>query len=164
MSALLADTSFWTFTGLIVFFVVLLVFGVPKMLAKALDDRAETIRRELDEARRLREEAQEMLASYERRQREAAAEAEEMIKQAKSEAEYLRKEAREELQARMERRTAMAEQRIAQAEAQAAKEVRARAAELAVDAAEQILKSKLTKTQRNALVKSDIGALPGKLN
>ena len=164
MSALLADTSFWTFTGLIVFLGVLLVFGVPKMLAKALDDRAETIRRELDEARRLREEAQEMLASYERRQREAAAEAEEMIKQAKAEADYLRKEAHEELRERMERRTAMAEQRIAQAEAQAAKDVRAKAAELAVDAAEQLLKSKLTKTQRNALVKSDIGALPDKLN
>ena len=164
MSALLADTSFWTFAGLIVFLGVLIVFGVPKMLAKVLDDRAETIRRELDEARRLREEAQEMLASYERRQREAAAEAEEMIKQAKAEADYLRKEAREELRERMERRTAMAEQRIAQAEAQGAKDVRAKAAELAVAAAEELLKSKLTKTQRNALIKSDIGALPDKLN
>lgn len=164
MGYLLADSTFWAFLGLIAFFVVIFIAGAPKAIAKALDDRAETIRRELDDARRLREEAQEMLATYERRQRDAAEEAERIIAQAKAEAEHLREQARTELKEKLERRTEMAEARIAQAEAQAAKEVRALAADLAVEAAADLLKGKLTKTQRNALVKSDIEALSGKLN
>lgn len=164
MSYLLADTSFWAFVGLILFFVVIFAAGAPKAIAKALDDRADAIRTELDEARRLREEAQELVASYERKQAEAAAEAEAIIKQAKSEADYLRENAKSEIAQRIERRTAMAEQRIAQAEAQAAKEVKSLAADLAVEAAEHLLANKLTKTQRNALLKADTAALKDQLN
>ncbi|MEO1040062.1 MAG: F0F1 ATP synthase subunit B [Pseudomonadota bacterium] len=164
MSYLLGDTTFWAFIGLIAFFGVLAYFGVHKTIGKALDSRADTIRNELDEARRLREEAQELLANYERRQREAASEAEAIVKQAKLETERMREAAQEALTERLERRTAMAEQRIAQAEAQAAKDVRTMAAELAVQAAETLLKDKLSKTQRNALVKSDIASLGEKLN
>ena len=164
MGAVLGDTSFWTFIGLIVFLGVLAYFGVPGLVAKALDSRADAIRTELSEARRLREEAQELLASYERRQREAATEAEAIVRQAKLEAERMRENAETELAERLDRRTAMAEQRIAQAEAQAAQDVRALAADLAVNAAEAILSDKLTKTQRSALVKADIAALRDKLN
>ena len=164
MSALLGDTSFWTFVGLIAFLGVLAYFGVPGVVAKALDSRADAIRTELDEARRLREEAQELLASYERRQREAATEAEAIVRQAKLEAERMRENAETELAERLDRRTAMAEQRIAQAEAKAAQDVRAMAADLAVNAAEAILSDKLTKTQRSALVKADIATLRDKLN
>jgi len=164
MNYLLSDTSFWAFVGLIAFFIVLFVAGAPKAIGKALDDRADTIRKELDEARRLREEAQELMATYERKQAEAAAEAEAIIKQAKAEADYLRDNAKSEIAQRIERRTAMAEQRIAQAEAQAAKEVKALAADLAVDAAQELLSKKLSKTQRNALVKADTAALKDQLN
>ncbi|PWE17642.1 F0F1 ATP synthase subunit B [Marinicauda salina] len=164
MGYLFSDPTFWAFIGLIVFFVVIALVGAPKMLTKMLDDRAENIRKELDEARRLREEAQERLATYERRQREAAAEAEQIVKQAKHEADLLREDAKKQIAERIERRTAMAEQRIAQAEAQAAKEVRAMAADLAVEAASALLQNKLTKTQKNALVKDDIAGLKSRLN
>ena len=80
MSYLLQDTSFWAFIGLLAFFAILWRFGIHKVLATNLDARANTIRNELDEARRLREEAQEMLAKYERQQRDAANEAEEIVK------------------------------------------------------------------------------------
>ncbi|HBU62959.1 MAG TPA: F0F1 ATP synthase subunit B, partial [Oceanicaulis sp.] len=117
MNYLLSDTSFWAFVGLILFFVVIIFVGAPKMIGKALDDRADLIERRIFEARRLREEAQELMATYERKQTEAAAEAEAIIKQAKAEADYLRDNAKTEISQRIERRTAMAEQRIAQAEA-----------------------------------------------
>lgn len=164
MSYLLSDTTFWAFVGLILFFVIVFAFGAPKMISKSLDDRADRIRTELDEARRLREEAQELLASYKRKQAEAAQNAEDIIKQAKAEADYLRENAKTEIAQRIERRTAMAEQRIAQAEAQAAKEVKALAADLAVDAARLLLTEKMTKTQRNAVLKSDIASLKDRLN
>jgi F-type H+-transporting ATPase subunit b len=161
---MLSDTTFWAFVGLVLFVIVLFVFGAPKMITQSLDSRADRIRTELDEARRLREEAQELLASYKRKQAEAAKNAEEIIKQARAEAEYLRENAQKEIAQRIERRTLMAEQRIAQAEAQAAKEVKALAADLAVDAARMLLSEKMTKTQRNALLKSDIASVTDRLN
>lgn len=164
MTALFSDTSFWTFLGLILFFVVLFFAGAFKAISKALDDRAEKIRTELDEARRLREEAQELLASYKRKQSEAADDAEKIIRQAKSEADYLREDAKKEIAQRIERRTALAEARISQAEAAAAKEVRSMAADLAIDATRALLSEKLTKTQRNALVKDDIASVKDRLN
>jgi F-type H+-transporting ATPase subunit b len=164
MTYLLNDTSFWTFVGLILFFVILFFAGVHKALGKALDDRAEKIRGELDEARRLREEAQELLASYERKHAEAAEEAEQIIKKARAEAEYLREQAQDEITDRIERRTAMAEQRIAQAQAQAAKDVRSLAADLAIDAARTLLTGGLTKPQRAKLVKSAISDVEERLN
>ena len=164
MEYLLSDTSFWTFLGLILFFVVLHFAGAFKAVGAALDSRAEKIRTELDEARRLREEAQELLATYKRKQSEAADEAEKIIRQAKTEADYLRENAKKEIADRIERRTQLAEARIAQAEAAAAKEVKAMAADLAVDAAKALLTDKLTKTQRNALLKSDIASVKDRLN
>ncbi len=163
MNDLLSDTSFWTFVGLIIFFGVIIALGVPKVLVKALDDRANTIREELDEARRLREEAQELMATYERKQVEATAEAEAIIRQAKTEADCLRQNAKTEIAQRIERRTALAEQRIAQAEIRAAKDIKALAADMAVDAAEQLLSEKLSKTRRNALINADIAALKDRL-
>lgn len=164
LDGLFSDTSFWTFAGLILFFALITFVGAPKAIAKALDDRAEAIRNELDEARRLREEAQELLATYKRKQAEAEEDAEKIIQQAKAEADYLRENAQSEIKERIARRTAMAETRIAQAEAQAAKEVKAVAADLAVDAAKILLSEKLSKTQRNALLKADIATAKDLLN
>ena len=164
MSYLLQDTSFWTAVGLVTFFILIWRFGAFKSLGKSLDDRAEAIRTELDEARRLREEAQELLASYKRKQAEAAEEADKIKRQAKADADYMREEAQKEIAERVERRTALAEARIAQAEAAAAKEVKSLAADLAVEAAKELLSSKMTKTQRNALVKADISSVGDRLN
>jgi F-type H+-transporting ATPase subunit b len=164
MGYLIQTDTFWAFIGLILFFILMIVLGVPKMIARALDGRADKIRTELEEARRLREEAQEMLASYERRQREAAREAEDIVKKAKADAEHLREAARKDIAERIERRTALAEQRIAQAETQAAKEVRALAADLAVEAAGTLLKEGMTKAQRAALIKASISEAGERLN
>jgi F-type H+-transporting ATPase subunit b len=164
MTYLLQDTSFWTALGLVVFFIVVWRVGAFKSVGKSLDQRADMIRMELDEARRLREEAQELLASYKRKQAEAAEEAKKTIKQAKADADYMREEAKREIAERVERRTALAEARIAQAEAAAANEVRALAADLAVEAAKDLLTNKMTKTQRNALVKTDIASVKDRLN
>lgn len=161
---LIADPSFYAFLALIAFFTLLMMMGVHKTIAKSLDDRADAIRDELSEAKRLREEAQEMLASYQRRQREAEAEADAIVDQAKAEAKILKEEARKELSDRLERRTAMAEQRIAQAEAAAAAEVKAAAAELTAAAAEELIKSKLKKTDLNKLVDADIKTVGDRLN
>jgi F-type H+-transporting ATPase subunit b len=161
---LLNDPSFFAMLALIAFFAILLRMGVHKTVAKTLDERADAIRTELDDAKRLREEAQEMLASYQRKQREAEGEAEAILDQAKAEAKMLKNQAREELTLRLERRTALAEQRIAQAEAQAAAEVKAAAAELAVAAAQQILKTTMKKTDLNKIVDADIKTVGSSLN
>lgn len=161
---LLGDPSFYAFLALIAFFVLLAYMGVFKTITKTLDDRADAIKSELDDAKRLREEAAELLASYQRKQREAEAEAESIIAQAKAEAKILKEESRKELSDRLERRAAMAEQRIAQAEAQAAAEVKAAAAELAAAAAEEILKTKLKKTDLNKIVDADIKLAGDRLN
>lgn len=164
MSYLLSDPTFWAAVGLVLFFAVLVWQKVPGAIAKMLDSRAETIRKELDEARRLREEAQELLASFQRKQREAEAEADAIVAQAKKDAKSMRAEARKELSERLDRRTAMAEQRIAQAEAHAAQEIRALAADLAVDAAAKLLGEKLTKKQISDQIKADLETLEQRLN
>jgi F-type H+-transporting ATPase subunit b len=164
MSYLLSDPTFWAAVGLVLFFAVIVWQKVPGAIAKMLDSRAETIRKELDEARRLREEAQELLASFQRKQREAEAEADAIVAQAKKDAKSMRAEARKELSERLDRRTAMAEQRIAQAEAHAAQEIRALAADLAVDAAAKLLGEKLTKKQISDQIKADLETLEQRLN
>ena len=164
MSYLLSDPTFWAMVGLILFFGVLVWQKVPGAIAKMLDGRADTIRKELDEARRLREEAQELLASFQRKQREAEAEADAIVAQAKKDAKSMRAEARKELAERLDRRTAMAEQRIAQAEVQATQEIRALAADLAVDAAAKLLGEKLSKKQISDQIKADLETLEQRFN
>lgn len=159
-----AEPTFYAFLALIAFFAILLRFGVHRTIAKTLDDRADAIRSELDEAKRLREEAQEMLASYQRRQREAESEADAIIAQAKSEAKTLKAQARKDMAERLDRRAALAEQRIAQAEAQATAEVKAAAADLAAAAAEEILRTQLKKADLNKIVDNDIKQVGERLN
>lgn len=161
---LLADTSFWAMLGVVIFFGIIIYFKVPGMITRQLDDRASKISNDLDEARRMREEAQELLASFQRKQREAEAEAEAIIEQAKADAKHLREESRTELAARLERRTAMAEQRIAQAEAHAVAEVKAMAADLATDAAAKLISDNLKKADHTKRIKDDLADLEGKLN
>ncbi|PIW29479.1 MAG: F0F1 ATP synthase subunit B [Rhodobacterales bacterium CG15_BIG_FIL_POST_REV_8_21_14_020_59_13] len=164
MTYLLQDTSFWAMLGVIIFFGILVWVKVPGIIAKHLDTRAEKIRSDLDDARRMREEAQELLASFQRKQREAEAEAEAIIEQAKSDAKHLREAARTELATRLERRTALAEQRIAQAEAHAVAEVKALAADLAIDAAVRLIAEHTKKADHTSRLKADLTDLETKLN
>ena len=136
-----------------VIFVVLVAWKGTKKLTAGLDQRAEAIRKQLDETQNLREEAQAALASYQRQQRDALAEADEIVAQAKVDAERLKVQAEAVLTATIKRREEQAVERIAQAEATAIKDVRDQAIELAIGVATKIITEKMTKTVQNELVK-----------
>ena len=136
-----------------VIFIVLVVWKGTKKLTAGLDQRAEAIRKQLDETQNLREEAQAALASYQRQQRDALAEADEIVAQAKADAERMKVQAENVLTATIKRREEQAVERIAQAEATAIKDVRDQAIELAIGVATKIITEKMTKTVQNELVK-----------
>ena len=136
-----------------VIFVVLVAWKGTKKLTAGLDQRADTIRKQLDETQNLREEAQAALASYQRQQRDALAEADEIVAQAKADAERMKVQAENVLTATIKRREEQAVERIAQAEATAIKDVRDQAIELAIGVATKIITEKMTKTVQNELVK-----------
>lgn len=155
---------FWVMIAFIAFVALLVYYRVPAALAKALDDRAEGIRKELDEARKLREEAQALLSDYQRKAKEAEREAQSIIEQAKLEAEALAADSRKALTESLERRSKIAEEKIARAEAQALGEVRSVAVETALAAAHEILKTRASGATGEALVSQSINDLRGKLN
>ena len=159
-----ADPVFWVMIAFFAFFALLIYYKVPAMLGKSLDARAEAIRHELDEARRLRDEAQSLLNDYQRKNRQAEEEAKSILEQAKRESDALAAETRKSLTESVERRTRLAEEKISRAEAQAVAEVRASAVDSAITAAEKILKSRTTGQTANALIESSIRDLDGKLN
>ena len=161
---MLEDATFWALIALVIFLAGMLYLKVPGMVTSALDKRAETIQTELDEARRLREEAQALLADYQRKGREAEGEAEEIIEQAKREAEALAAESGRRLEEYVANRTRQAEEKIAQAEAQALQEVRALSADVAISAAEKILAAKVKGATADTLIDRTIGEVKAKLN
>lgn len=157
------EAHFWVDLAFIM--VVALAFKpVSRAIAAALDARSAKIKARLDEAHKLREEAQEMLATYQRKQRDAMKEAEEIIAHAKAEAERLAKQAAIDLEVSMKRREKMAMDRIAQAEAQAVKEVQNLAVDVAIGAAQKVIGESLSAQQTGALVDGAIQELPGKLH
>ena len=160
----MSDPTLWVAVSFLGFIGLLLYFKVPSLAAKALDDRAEAISNELDEARRLREEAQALYAEYERRQRDAEKEAESIVTQAEAEAERLAAETKVKLDLMLERRTAQAEDKIARAETQAVDEVRLAATATAIKVAEKLIGESLTKTKAASLIDASIKELPSKLN
>jgi len=161
---MLGRAEFWVAVSFVAFLAILVYYKVPKLLAKALDDRADAIRKELDEARRLREEAQTLLADYQKRHRNVGQEAEAIVDQARRETEAFAHETRASLKDALERRTKLAEDKIARAEAQAVDEVRAAAVELAIVAAEKILREKAAGASGTALIDQGIRDLKGRLN
>jgi F-type H+-transporting ATPase subunit b len=161
---MLQMAEFWVGIAFLVFVAILLYYKVPGLITKALDERAQVIRKELDEARRLREEAQNLLADYQKKHRSVAQEAEAIVDLARREAEALAQETRTSLREALERRTKAAEEKIARAEAQAVDEVRASAIEVAVTAAEKILRQKMQGSEGAALLDQSIRDLKGRLN
>src|SRR5262249_50792139 len=143
------------------------VAGVWKPLRRslvgALDQRSLRIESELDEARRLREEAERLLADYQRREREAAAEAEAIVAAARAEAERIAAQAARDLEQSVARRQQLAEERIAQAEAKAVDEIRSVAVDVAIGAAREVIVSELDTQRGDALIDSAIAALPQRL-
>ncbi|UJQ95836.1 F0F1 ATP synthase subunit B family protein [Mariluticola halotolerans] len=155
--------SVWVFISLILFLALMVYFGLPKMIAKSLDDKIAKIGNDLDEAKRLREEAQALLAEYERKRKDAESEAADIITAAQEEAERIAEEANASLEDLISRRTKAVEDKIAQAEAQAIGEVRARSADVAVEAARAILADQMT-AKGDALVDQAIKDVAAKLN
>ncbi len=158
------DAPFWALVSLIIFLGLMVYLKVPGQMTAALDRRAAGIRNELDQARKLREEAQALLADYQRRAREAEVEAEEIIDQAKREAEALSVEAKKRMEEYVAGRTKLAEQKIAQAEVQALQEVRALSADVAIAAAEKILSARAKGEAGAELIDKAIGEVRTKLN
>jgi F-type H+-transporting ATPase subunit b len=158
------DTYFWTALALLGFFAILIYFKVPDSVGKSLDARAEAIRKDLVDARRMREEAQQLLADYHRRSKEAEEEAKEIVAAARREAETLASETRKTLAETLERRTKAAEEKIARAEAQAVSEVRSAAVDVALVTAEKIMRAKVTGSEADAIIESSISDLKGRLN
>lgn len=150
------DPVTWVALAVLLFIGIVFYLGVPGKLMAALDDRAQKIQDELDEARKLREEAQELLASYTRKQRAAEKEAEEIVALAKHEAKLYAEEMRANLKDQLARRAEAANARIAQAEAQATELVRDRAVEMAVKAAESALTTSVTAAAKSKLVDDSI--------
>lgn len=138
-----SNPSFWLLVALAILIVIVVWKGFHSKALEMLDGRARRIADELEEARKLHEDAQALYADYQRKQKNALAEAEEIISHAKAEAERIAAHAREDMEASMSRRRAMAESKIAQAESQAIQDVRNIAAELAVEASRRILTSRL---------------------
>jgi F-type H+-transporting ATPase subunit b len=159
-----AEPEFWVAVGFVIFVAVLIYVGVPKMMTKALDDRAKRVQDELNEARRLKEEAQKLLAEYQAKQRQADDEAAAIVAGAKAEAERFAAEAKAKMEEFVARRSKMAETKIAQAEAQAVADVRAAAAEAAVSAAEKILTDSVKGKVADDLLARGIGDVKTKLN
>lgn len=154
----------WVGVAFVIFLAILAYFGVPKAIAKALDARGEKVAQELAEARRLRQEAERLLAEYDAKRKAAETEAAEIVAGAKEEAARLAAEAEAKLNDFVVRRTKAAEDKIALAESQAEAEVRAAAADAATRAAELILRGKVTGATGDKLFEAGLGEVKAKLN
>jgi F-type H+-transporting ATPase subunit b len=161
---LLHEPEFWVAVGFVMVVGILLYVGVPKMVATILDARAAAIKGELDEARRLREEAQALLAGYKQKAAGAEREAASIVTEAKAEAERFAADARGALALQIERRAQVAQDKIAQAEAAALAEIRHLAADAAAAAAGKLIAARMDESKAAALISDSIKALPGKLN
>jgi len=158
------EPEFWVAVSFFLFVGGMLYLGLHKKLAAVLDARAAAIAKELEEAKRLREEAAKVLDDYRRKQGDVARETKSIIDLASREAEILAAETRRTMREQFDRRMKLAEDKIARAEAEALREVRAAAAEAAVTAARTVIAAKLTPEGANKLVSQGIDALKGKLN
>ncbi|MGC2856711.1 F0F1 ATP synthase subunit B [Novispirillum sp. DQ9] len=158
-----ATPEFWVAAAFVL--VVGLAFRpVMRAVTAGLDTRANQIKSKLDEARRLREDSQALLAEYQRKQRDALAEAESIMTHAREEAARLKADAEKALEQSIARREKQAVDRIAQAEAQAIAEVRNLAVDLAIAAAGKLVAQQLTAPKADALIDGAIRDLPGKLH
>ncbi len=156
---LLADGEFWVLIAVVVFAAVVWK-PMRRTIIGSLDERALRIRAELDEARKLREEAEQLLAQYQQKQREAAAEAEAIVAHAREESERLALQSARDLEQALARRQRLAEERIAQAEQKALAEIRAVAVDVAIGAAREVIVAQIDEERGAALLDTAIAALP----
>ncbi|WP_428544577.1 F0F1 ATP synthase subunit B [Profundibacter sp.] len=160
----LRNPEFVVLIGFILFLALVAYLKVPGLIGGMLDKRAEGIKSDLDEAKALREEAQTILASYERKQKEVQEQADRIVEAAKAEAEIAATQAKEDLKASIARRLAAADEQITSAQASAVKEVRDSAIAVAVAAAEDVIAKKLTAADGNTLIEDAIKDVAAKLH
>ena len=159
-----AEAEFWVGVGLLIFLaIVIFVAKAPKTVAAALDAKRDKIQADLNEAARIRAEAEAMLADIRAQREEAERQSAEMLAAAKADAKRLQADAKVKLEEQVKRRADLAERKIANAEAQATAEVKAAAAELAAQAAEQVLGQRIAGAKSDPLVDDAIGQLAGRL-
>jgi F-type H+-transporting ATPase subunit b len=154
----------WVAIAFVILMAVFAYFGIHRTVLTALDHRRERIKAELDDARRLKEEAAKLLAEYKTKRASAEAEAQEIISNAKAEAERIAVEAKAKMEDFVARRTKTAESKIALAEAQAVADVRSAAANAAVAAASTILSQSVKGSVADDLLAKGIAEVRAKLN
>ena len=160
----LANTDFVVLIGFLVFVGIVVYFKVPGLVGGMLDKRADGIKAELDEAKALREEAQSLLASYERKQKEVQEQADRIVAAAKEEATNAATAAKEDIAKSITRRLAAAEDQIASAEASAIKDVRDQAIAVAVGAAKDVIAAQMDATSAGAMIDTSIATVGEKLH
>jgi F-type H+-transporting ATPase subunit b len=153
----MGNTDFVVLIGFLLFVAIIFYFNVPALLLGMLDKRAAGIKSDLDEARALREEAQSLLASYERKQREVADQADRIVAQAKADAEAAAEEGKANLERSIARRMQAAEDQIQSAEDKAVQSVRNRAVEVAIAAAAATIGKQISAADANKLIDQSIG-------
>ena len=158
------DSTFWAFIALLLFIALIVYLKVPGMIGRSLDERAENIKKELEEARTLCEEAQQLLAEYHRKRKEAEKEAGDIVAAAEREAKALLEDAKRATEEYVVRRNKLAEQKIATAETDAINAVRASAVDLAVAAAGKIVADKVDAKVAGTLFKDALGQVKTNLN
>jgi F-type H+-transporting ATPase subunit b len=159
---MLHEPEFWVAVGFVLL-VAALARPIGRGMGAALDARADKIRATLQEAAKLREEAQRLLGDYERKTRDALRESEDIVAQARSEAERMAAEASAALATAIQRREQLAIEKIAQAEAEAVREVRTTAVDVAVAAARRLIGERLGAARSSALIDQAIRDVPSKL-
>jgi F-type H+-transporting ATPase subunit b len=160
----LNNTNIVVGIGFVIFVAVLVYYGVPGMISRKLDERAVRIKAELDEARALRDEAQTLLAGYERRQKEVKAQAEDIVVAARREAEKAAEAAKEEIRRSVARRMQTAGEQIAAAEQAAVRQIKDRAVAIAVAAAADVMKGQIKAEDANRLIDAAITEVGAKLH
>lgn len=160
----LLNTDFVVTIAFVIFLGILVYFKVPGLVGGMLDKRAETIKAELDEAKALREEAQALLASYERKQKEVQDQADRIVASAKDEATRAAEAAKDDIAQSIARRLTAAEEQIANAEASAVKEVRDQAILVAIGAARDIIAQQMDAKATGALIDEAIDTVAAKLH
>jgi F-type H+-transporting ATPase subunit b len=160
----LRNTNFIVLMAFILFIAILMYMKIPSKIGAMLDARADGIRADLDEARALREEAQTLLASYERKQKEVQEQADRIVANARTEAERSAEASKDDIAASIARRLASAEEQLESARAAAVKDVQNRAVTVAVAAAKDVIASQMDAVRANALIDESIATVKAKMH
>ncbi|WP_207208047.1 F0F1 ATP synthase subunit B [Salipiger sp. IMCC34102] len=160
----LANTDFVVLLAFLLFIGILVYFKAPSQAARMLDKRAEGIQSDLDEARALREEAQTLLASYERKQKEVQEQADRIVENARADAQRSAETAKAEIERSIDRRLSGAEEQLAAARAEAIRDVRDRAIMVATAAAKEVVANNIDGRRADALIDESIETVKAKMH